>query len=83
MPVKEKEEGYKKYLAYAKDAIYIISIIAGVIGWLSAKSKNEAILETTLKYNTEAIKKMELFMDNQKELNGKVIQYIEMDMNDK
>ena len=83
MPVKEKEEGYKKYLAYTKDAIYIISIIAGVIGWLSAKSKNEAILETTLKYNTEAIKKMELFMDNQKELNGKVIQYIEMDMNDK
>ena len=76
-----KEEGYKKYLVYVKDVIYIIGILIGVIGWITTKSKNEAILETTLKYNTEAIKKMELFMDNQQELNGKVIQYIEMDMN--
>jgi hypothetical protein len=41
------------------------------VGWISTKSKNEAVLETTIKYNTEAVKKFEEFMGKQIDLNGK------------
>ena len=71
MPVKAKEEGYKKYLVYLKDAVYIILLIISMWGWISTKAKNEAVLETTIKYNTEIVKKLETFMDKQIELNSK------------
>ena len=74
MPLKEKEqkeEGYKKYLVYFKDAVYIVMIMISMYGWISTKAKNEAVLETTIKYNTEIVKKLEVFMDKQVELNGK------------
>jgi len=65
------ELGYKKYLPYLKDAVYIIGLVVALFGWISTKSKNEAVLETTIKYNTEAVKKFENFMDKQVDLNGK------------
>jgi hypothetical protein len=71
MPVKPKEEGYKKYLVYLKDVVYIIGIVIAMYGWISTKAKNEAVLETTIKYNTEIVQKLEKFMDKQIELNGK------------
>lgn len=71
MTIKPKEEGYKKYLVYLKDAVYIILLIISMYGWISTKAKNEAVLETTIKYNTEIVKKLETFMDKQIELNGK------------
>jgi hypothetical protein len=71
MPIKPKEEGYKKYLVYLKDVVYIIGIVVAMYGWISTKAKNEAVLETTIKYNTEIVKKLETFMDKQIELNGK------------
>lgn len=68
---KEKEAGYKKYLTYLKDAIYIIMIAISMYGWISTKAKNEAVLETTVKSSTEAIQKLQIFVDKQVELNGK------------
>ena len=65
------EPGYKKYLPYLKDAVYIIGIVISLFGWIKTKSKNEAILETTIKYNTEAVKKFENFMTKQVDLNTK------------
>ena len=38
---------------------------------LVLKRKLKATLETTIKYNTEALKKVELFMDKQVDLNSK------------
>jgi len=80
MPAKND---YKKYTPYIKDAIYIIGIIVSLYGWISSQSKNKAILETTVKYNTEAVKKLEVFMDKQiefdqkqLELNGRTAQFI-------
>ncbi len=71
MPIKTKEEGYKKYLVYIKDVIYIIGIVISLYGWISTKAKNEATLETTIKYNTEIVQKLEKFVEKQVELNGK------------
>lgn len=62
---------YKTITPYIKDAIYIIGILISLGGWLMTKSKNEAILETTIKYNTEAVEKLESFMTKQVELNSK------------
>ena len=78
MPVK-KDDGYKKYLSYIKDFIYIIGLVIALFGWISSKSKSEAILETTVKYNTETINKLEKFMEKQSELNGKIIQFMTSD----
>jgi hypothetical protein len=66
-----KVSWYTKITPYIKDAIYIIGIIVSLYGWISTKAKNEATLETTIKYNTEAIQKLEEFMDKQVEFNGK------------
>ena len=71
MPIKPKEEGYKKYLVYLKDAVYIIALVVSMYGWISTKAKNEAVLETTIKYNTEIVNKLQTFMEKQIELNGK------------
>lgn len=75
----DKPEGYKKYLAYIKDAVYVIGLVIAIGGWLMSKSKNEAILETTVKYNTETVDKLETFMDNQLMLNGQIIEFMKND----
>ncbi len=67
----EKPSTYKKFTPYIKDAIYIIGIIVSLYGWISTKSKNEAILESTIKYNTEAVKKVEAFVTKQVDMNAK------------
>ena len=73
MPV--KEPWYKKYAVYIKDAIYIIGIVISLAGWIRTKAKNEAVLETTIKYNTEIVQKLEKFMDKQVDLNGKQAEF--------
>jgi len=78
MPVK-KEPAYKKYLAYLKDAIYIITILSGLLLYLKTNNTNKAILETTVKNNTETLEKVEQFMEKQATLNGQFIQYMAMD----
>ena len=67
----EKATGYKKYLPYLKDMVYIVGIVISLYGWIKTKSKNEAVLETTIKYNTEAIIKLETFVTKQVDLNTK------------
>lgn len=62
---------YNKITPYIKDAIYIIGIGVSTYGWISSKGEAKATLETTIKYNTEEIKKVELFLDKQVELNNK------------
>ena len=65
-----KPTGYKKYFPYLKDMVYILGIVISLFGWISTKSKNAAVLETTIKYNTEAILKLENFVTKQVDLNG-------------
>ncbi len=67
----EKSPGYKKFLPYLKDVAYIIGIVISLYGWISTKSKNAAVLETTIKYNTEAIKKFDVFVTKQVDMNTK------------
>lgn len=66
-----KTPAYKKFIPYIKDFAYIIGILISLYGWISSKSKNEAVLETTIKYNTEAVIKFEYFMTKQVDLNTK------------
>jgi hypothetical protein len=68
MPVKSM---YEKITPYIKDVIYIIGIGVATYGWISSKAENKATLETTIKYNTEALKKVEVFVEKQVELNSK------------
>ena len=82
MPVK-KEEGYKKYLVYIKDVIYIVGIVIAMYGWISTKSESEAILKTTVQNNTKTLEKVEEFMENHATLNGQFIQYMVMDSGNK
>lgn len=74
----QQDSKYKKYFSYIKDAIYIIGIFIAVAGWLTSESKSKAILETTVKSNTETIEKLETFINNQSVLNGQMIQYMSM-----
>jgi hypothetical protein len=69
--MQQKETWYNKITPYIKDAIYIIGIGVSIYGWISSKGEAKATLETTIKYNTDELKKVELFMDKQVELNSK------------
>jgi len=62
---------YGSVTPYIKDAIYIIGIGVATYGWISSKAENKAIMETTIKYNTEEIKKMNNFVEKQVDLNQK------------
>jgi hypothetical protein len=62
---------YDKITPYIRDVIYIIGIGVATYGWISAKGENKAILETTVKYNTEALIKVEEFVTKQVDLNNK------------
>jgi len=68
----------KKYMAYIKDFVYVITIVVAVGGWIITQSNSKAILETTVKKNTETIEKLETFISNQSVLNGQIIQYMTM-----
>lgn len=72
MPVKSM---YEKITPYIKDAIYIIGIGVATYGWISSKAENKATLETTIKYNTEALKKVEDFVTKQVDLNSKQAEF--------
>ena len=74
LPTKEK---YKKIFPYIKDFLYILGIIVSLTGWMKSKTKNAAILETTVKYNTKTIEKLEDFIDKQSKLNGATIQFMQ------
>jgi hypothetical protein len=72
----DKPEGYKKQLGYLKDIAYVIGLVIALTGWITTKSKSNAILETTVKYNTKTIEKFEPFIERQGELNGKFLQHL-------
>jgi len=66
-----KITGYKKYLPYLKDLVYVVGIVVSLFGWIRAKTENKTLLETTVKYNTEAVKKLDAFVTKQVDLNTK------------
>jgi len=74
-----KEPIYKKYLSYLKDAVYIITILIGILFYLRDNNRNKVILETTVQNNTKTLEKVEQFMESQATLNGQFIQYMVMD----
>lgn len=77
-----KQPTYKKYVDYLKDFVYIIGLIVALGGWITTKSKSEAILEITVQNNTKTLEKVEEFMTNQATLNGKFIQFMESDIHE-
>jgi len=76
------EPGYTKYLKYLKDFVYVVGLVVALGGWITTKTKSQAILETTVQNNTKTIEKFEAFVEKQAELNGKFIQFMESDIHD-
>jgi hypothetical protein len=83
MPTKT-DPRWKKHISLIKDAIYIILFLAATIGWISSKAKRDTKLETQVEHliimvqdqNKQLQKINDMFLD-QKELNGKIIQFID------
>ena len=84
MPVKEPL--WKKHLGTLKDLIFILGIVISAGGWFTAeavaknetKNKIEALTNVIEDYNTQLVKINDI-LNAQQELNGKIIQYMEMD----
>lgn len=71
----EKKSMYEKITPYIKDIIYLIGIGVATYGWISAKSESKAILETTVKYNTEEIKKIQDYIQKDTEFKEKQLEF--------
>jgi hypothetical protein len=77
---------WKKHLTYIRDAVFIILFCATLFGWLRSSVVNRTRLEdqveiVTLKIeeNTKQLEKINDILIEQQVLNGKIIQYMEMD----
>jgi hypothetical protein len=77
-----KTNGYRKYLVYFKDIVYLITIVAGLMFYMKDSNRNKVIMETTVQNNTITLEKVDKFMDDQILLNGKFIQFMEMDVHE-
>jgi len=72
---------YKKFERF----VFIILFIATTIGWISSYVSNKSDIKNALENNTQEIKdlkrdvkKMNDYITSQAELNGKIIQFMEM-----
>lgn len=70
-----KQSWYKNIVPYIKDGIYIIGILVSLFGWIKTKSKNEAVLETTIKYFEEFVTKQVDLNGKQAEINGTLMEF--------
>lgn len=84
MPVKEPL--WKKHLGTLKDIIFILGIVISAGGWFTAEAvaKNETknkieVLTKVIDNNNTQLEKINDILSAQQQLNGKIIQYMEMD----
>jgi hypothetical protein len=53
-----------------------MGLIIAIGGWITSKTRSQAILETTVQNNTKTIEKFEKFIDKQTELNEDMIYFM-------
>jgi hypothetical protein len=77
---------WKKHMTVIRDVVFIVLFLATTVGWVRASAINRTKLETKVETLTEAVnentKQLEKINDiltEQQNLNGKIIQYMEMD----
>ncbi len=80
-----KEPIWKKYMSFFKDAVFIIGIVVSTFGWIRSETikktnlENEVkILTTAVEGQTKQLEKINDYLLKQSELNGKIINYIEL-----
>ena len=86
MPVTKKEPLWKTHLGTLKDLVFVVGIVITAGGWFTAdavaKSKVETKIEVLTKVidnNNSQLEKINDILSAQQQLNGKIIQYMEMD----
>ena len=72
-----KNSGFTISLSLIKDLFYIFAILGGILSFIITKIKNDTIVETMVKQNTENIKKINNILDEQVDMNEKFMIYIE------
>jgi len=84
MPI-QKESIWKKYMCYVRDVIYIAGILIAVYGWVRSETINKTNLENKVEVltksvddNTKQLEKINEILLQQSQLNGKIIQYMEI-----
>jgi hypothetical protein len=82
MPV---ENTWKKYMAIIRDVVFIVLFLTSVVGWVRSETIKKTKLETQVEIltkvmddNTKELGKINDILLEQKELNGKIIQYMQM-----
>jgi hypothetical protein len=86
MPTTKKSTLWELFMTKIKDIVFIILFLATAIGWLSSALSKKNDYKNALENNTKAvielkqqIKELNDYNKNQAELNGKFIQYMDMD----
>ena len=86
MPVTKKEPLWKSHIGTLKDLVFVVGIIISAGGWFTAdavaKGKVETKIEVLTKVidnNNSQLEKINDILSAQQQLNGKIIQYMEMD----
>jgi hypothetical protein len=83
-PTKTTESIWKKYMTIIRDMVFIFLFLVSIVGWIRSETKKATKLETNVEtllnndaIQTEQLEKINDILMEQKELNGKIIQYMQ------
>jgi len=86
MTLKVKEPLWKQHSGLLKDIVFIIGIAITAGGWFTSEAVSKSKMETKLEIiakvidnNNTQLEKINDILRDQQQLNGKIIQYMEMD----
>ena len=86
MPEEKKKSLWELAMTKIRDIVFVILFLATAVGWLTTALNQKRDYKHALEDNTEAIielkqqiKELNNYNKSQAELNGKFIQYMEMD----
>jgi hypothetical protein len=82
----KKPNMWEIFIKNFKDIVFVIMFLATTIGWITTSVSDKTEIKMTLQENTKTINELKkqvedinTYIKEQSELNGKIIQYMEMD----
>lgn len=77
---------WKKHITIIRDVVFVLLFLVTVVGWIRSEAVNKTkltiqveIVTKKIDENTKQLEKINDILTEQQVLNGKIIQYMEMD----
>jgi len=76
---------WKRNMTMIRDIVFVVLFLATIYGWIRSDTKKDTMLETHVELLSDKVNELSKHMEktnqilmDQKELNGKIIQYMQL-----